>query len=79
MNQDYACVNVKNHVSVDPESLPNDKVMSGQGHVQLSKVLNSTFYNKYHTSAQIESLVVRPLCQNIKIFKANAQGIMTRS
>ena len=56
-----------------------DEVISGQGQVQLGKVHSHVFYNSKHTPSNIESLLVRPLCQNVNIFRANARNITAKS
>ena len=56
-----------------------NEVISGQGHGQSAKVHSRVFYNKSHTPSNIESLLVRPLCQNVTIFRANAHRIRAKS
>ena len=79
IEQAHTRVSFTNIHNDDSQSINKARVMLGQGHDQILEVSGMVFYNKKHTPAQIESLLVRPLSHNIKIFKANAQKVVARS
>ena len=58
--------------------IPN-KYKSREGEKLQNRVPKRVFYNTSYSPTQIESLLVRPLNQNVNIFKANAQKAVARS
>ena len=79
IRQAHNTANVKSKGNVISENSRKTKVTLAQGHDQRVEVPSQAFYNKHHTPAQIESLLVCPLRHNVNIFKANAQRIVARS
>ena len=63
-------------ISIDSKKV---KVILGEGSASSFKQCHHLFYNKNCSPSEVESLLVRPIDQSVKIFKASGQKAMTRS
>ena len=77
----HTCLDTKGRYtdSVVTKNCHSSKSISREGQKHKDRVPKRVFYNTSHSPAQIESLLVRPLSQNVNIFRANAQKVVARS
>ena len=69
----------ESEVSKNSKNCNPNQYKSGEGGKLENRVPKRVFYNASYSPTQIESLLVRPLNQNVNIFKAIAQKAVARS
>ena len=77
----HTCLDTKGRYTdgVVTKNCHSSESISREGQKHKDRVPKRVFYNTSHSPAQIESLLVRPLSQNVNIFRANAQNVVARS